>query len=419
MIGAYSLMALKTYRKILLKYTLGCPSGGCSDWDYTTKIELLKRDNPSDSTFQNIELVRLMTPYGGNYGATWKNEHWFEITDFVELLRDSVQIRAFYDGYSDGYTVKLDFYFIEGTPVREVLDLQSIYHGGFSYGNTSDPIETHLPAQTLTMPAGTQGARMRVTPSGHGADNNGCSEFCSKYYQVLTGGTMRYQQDIWRTCGDNPLYPQPGTWVYDRANWCPGSRTITYEHELSAFLPTTGNTVDVDLNLQPYTSPNGGAFYYIDGQMVFYGAPAATNDVEILDILAPNSRYDLNRRNPVCREPKITIRNLGSAPLTSLAITYQAAGGTAQTYNWQGNLAFMQSADVTLPNTLGMGLWGTGTAFTVTLSQPNGQTDQYPLDNTMSSAFILPYTLPSRLIVDFRTNNLANEKPFGINRCSR
>ncbi len=28
----------KTYRQILMHYTVGCASGGCSDLDYTTKI---------------------------------------------------------------------------------------------------------------------------------------------------------------------------------------------------------------------------------------------------------------------------------------------------------------------------------------------------------------------------------------------
>jgi hypothetical protein len=32
-----------TYHKILMVYTMGCATGGCSDWDYTTKIEVLKK----------------------------------------------------------------------------------------------------------------------------------------------------------------------------------------------------------------------------------------------------------------------------------------------------------------------------------------------------------------------------------------
>ena len=41
-----------TYRKIYLHYTMGCASSGCSDWDYTTKIEVLHRTGDIDSNFQ-------------------------------------------------------------------------------------------------------------------------------------------------------------------------------------------------------------------------------------------------------------------------------------------------------------------------------------------------------------------------------
>ena len=32
------------------------------------------------------------------------------------------------------------------------------------------------------------------------------------------------------------LYPQGGTWVYDRANWCPGDKATTRNHELTSYL---------------------------------------------------------------------------------------------------------------------------------------------------------------------------------------
>src|SRR5687768_4779559 len=38
------------YEKVLLHYILGCPAAGCSDWDYTTKIEILKHTGQMDST---------------------------------------------------------------------------------------------------------------------------------------------------------------------------------------------------------------------------------------------------------------------------------------------------------------------------------------------------------------------------------
>ena len=42
-----------SYRKIYLHYTMGCATGGCSDWDYTSQIIVRHRTGAIDSTLQN------------------------------------------------------------------------------------------------------------------------------------------------------------------------------------------------------------------------------------------------------------------------------------------------------------------------------------------------------------------------------
>src|SRR5687767_4279131 len=42
----------QTYRKIILHYTMGCATGGCSPWDYTTQIQLRHHTGNMDSTLQ-------------------------------------------------------------------------------------------------------------------------------------------------------------------------------------------------------------------------------------------------------------------------------------------------------------------------------------------------------------------------------
>ena len=114
----------KTYRKIYLHYTMGCASSGCSDWDYTTKIEVLHRTGQLDTSLNEIiesyELARVITPYGNGLNNNWEFTHIFDITDFASILKDSVEIRAHYGGWSSGFSVTLDFEFIEGTPPRNV-----------------------------------------------------------------------------------------------------------------------------------------------------------------------------------------------------------------------------------------------------------------------------------------------------------
>ncbi len=58
-----------TYRKILLKYSLGCFSSGCSDWDYLTMAYINKKIN--DSTYQKIHLASLITSYVNGYPIAW------------------------------------------------------------------------------------------------------------------------------------------------------------------------------------------------------------------------------------------------------------------------------------------------------------------------------------------------------------
>ncbi|MDZ7848778.1 MAG: hypothetical protein U5L96_19740 [Owenweeksia sp.] len=104
--GAKALMpdGSKEYHKVLMYYTMGCASNGCSDWDYTTRVTLLQPRgldssvasidtisiNPLviDTTWQTFqakerfELGRVITPYGGNLPNNWEHDFIFDVTDF-------------------------------------------------------------------------------------------------------------------------------------------------------------------------------------------------------------------------------------------------------------------------------------------------------------------------------------------------
>ncbi len=82
--------------------------------------------------------------------------------------------------------------------------------------------------------------------------------------------------------------------------------------------------------------------------------------------------------------PEIVIGNLGQNNLTSVEVVYSIAGGPSNTFNWTGNLATGQSTSVTLPVITSPD--GNNT-FNVTLQNPNGNTDDNPLNNASSSAF--------------------------------
>ena len=55
------------------------------------------------------------------YANNWEFTTVFDVTDFIQILRDSVEIRCHYSGWSSGFSATLDFEFIEGTPARDVM----------------------------------------------------------------------------------------------------------------------------------------------------------------------------------------------------------------------------------------------------------------------------------------------------------
>jgi hypothetical protein len=363
------------------------------------------------STFPEVnryELARYITPYGINLslgtGWTWT----FDVSDYRTLLADSVHLSA------GNWQELLDmrFVMIEGTPPRDVLGIQNLWNGGFNYGQSSDPIESHLQPITLTIPANAYNTRWKSRITGHGMDTpENCAEFCPKTHYFKVNGTQQFSKLVWRdNCDVNPLYPQGGTWVYDRSNWCPGAEVWTYDWETSPMTPA-GSTFTLDHDVQAYTNTGGWDYYQIEDQLITYGAPNFTLDAAIVDIISPSKDQMHLRHNPVCTSPIIIIKNTGTTALTSLTITYGLNGATPSVFNWTGNLDFMETETVTL----GTFNWAQGASdFTVTLSSPNGGTDQYANNNAKVSKFTYPLLCPSSFVIDFKTNNNPGENQYTL-----
>ncbi len=407
-----------SFQKILLRYTLGCPSSGCSEWDYTTRVYALRPTGQTDTSGipikEEIELCRLITPYAGNFANSWKWTYTFDVTDYAPMLRDSVQIRVQYQGYQDGFTATLDFEFVEGTPPHPVLDVIKIYEGGSAYGDPNNSIENFLSEKAVQIPAQTQYAKFVYRPSGHGfGGNENCAEFCPKFFYVKTDDQLRGQKLIWNeTCGLNPLFPQPGTWLYDRANWCPGGPTGDFAFNLTSFLTPGAHTLNVDM--EPFTNVNNNSCSYnISSHLFLFGAPAFANDAEVTEILAPNKNQNYGRFNPVCHEASVVIRNTGSGVLQQLKLGYKIENGPEYTVTWTGNLAFLETDTFRFP----VADWSGANQekkFTVRVLEANNQTDEYMHNNTAHSYFTVPPVYPSKFVVNYKTNNKPAETSWSI-----
>lgn len=410
-----------SYRKVIMVFTLGkyaCPAGTqyCGDWDYTVQNYIM---TPGGDT---VELGRLITPYA-NSGAprtplTWKQRYYFDVTDYVSLLKNSATMRLVYQGYSGGFTGNIKFAFIEGTPARPVKGITKLWDGGFNYGDATNPIENYLQAKTITPPAGTQFAEMKFTVTGHGSDGNYCSEFCSKYYNVLQNGSQLAQKQIWKdNCGENHLYPQSGTWIYDRANWCPGELILPASYKFTAVgASTTSYTADVDF--QAYTkSGSGTPSYIVSGYMVHYGAYTHAVDASLEDIIAPTNYEGYFRNNPAGGKPIFKVKNNGANTITSISFQYAIIGFAPQTYTATGlSITPGGEAIVEMPvlsnfhNTPS----GTNNKFIATITAVNNVTDGEPLNNSLTTTFTTAPDWPNQFYMRIRTNNYATETSWRI-----
>ncbi|MCK9613363.1 MAG: T9SS type A sorting domain-containing protein [Bacteroidales bacterium] len=354
------------------------------------------------------ELGRYITPYGnglslGN-GVTWI----YDLSDYRTLLKDSVHLSA--GNWQELLDMRFDL--IVGTPPRDPISVKNLWNGDFNYGFPEDPIESHLTPKKVLIPQEAVNARWKSRVTGHGMDSpQNCAEFCPKSHYYKVDGVQRYQKLVWRDdCALNPLYPQGGTWVYSRSNWCPGAEVSTYDLELTPYM-TPGDSLTLDHDVQPYTHTSGWDYYQIEDQLITYGTPNFIRDAEVYNIKTPSKDFLFKRLNPICNNPLITIRNNGSDTLKTLTITYGIEGGSPSTLNWSGNLPPMFAEDVQLEHFSWEPNPGT---FYANVSQPNGGADEYVFNDKMTSTYNPTPEYPKDFVIEVKTNNRPYENEYTI-----
>lgn len=430
-----------SYNKILMVYTMGCATNGCSDWDYTTAIRLGRFTGEYDSTVSSIdtvstnplvvdttwsvfkveeewELGRVITPYGGymrqgsaGYNNNWEHPFVFDVTDFAHALQGKVGIAAIYKGYSSGFSATVDFIFIEGTPPRPVVKMDRIYHGYGQYITSSTFEANNLPPTDIEVHPNAVDGAFRFTPTGHGFVNSlNCAEFCNRHFTLFRDGNQIARHDMWRDdCGMNPIYPQGGTWLYERANWCPGDDAPVFIDEIGNLSGVNSVNMNVDIETYSYTVPSGEtpAGYELHGVLVQYGDFQISKDAELTEIIAPNLEDEYRRFNPACREAIVRITNRGEDALTSATIRYGIPGSWVQDQQWTGNLAFGESEVVYLPMN-GPWPWANSSSAEF-MARVELAGDEVDYNDEKHSSFEIPMTHPEELVIITRTNGAGNE----------
>jgi hypothetical protein len=360
-------------------------------------------DDPFE-VIERYELGRFITPYGigldlGPEGFTWV----YDVTDFRPLLEGAKRITA----GNNQELLDLKFAMIEGTPPRDVVKVENLWRGTFNLSN----METTVPPMTVDLLPNATQFRLKTSASGHRFSNpTNCAEFCQKIHSIDINGNQRYNWQIIQECAMNPVYPQGGTWIFDRAGWCPGAKVARENWEITPFL--TPNATDVVLDYNSESDPYG--IYILETQLISYGSPNFALDAAIVDIISPSNTDEHDRRSLICGSPEIIIKNNGSENLTHLIITYGVVGGAPCYYLWEGDLSFLETEQVTLPPFNWNGYDIFDPQFFATASHPNYGDDQYEFNNSKQTPFRPTPYYEDGVVLWVSTNSAGGENSFRI-----
>ena len=372
--------------------------------------KFIRNDHRYFSNIVRYEIGRYITPYGINLdlgidGTTWI----FDVTDYAPLLHDWVYLQA----GNNQELLDLKFMMIKGTPPRDVKAIENLWTGSFSYNALFNDTRGEEVNKYLDPQASMFQVKTRTSGHGFGGPSN-CAEFCPRFHHLLINGNKEFEWELWTECGDNFVYPQGGTWVYDRAGWCPGAIVRTYEHEITS-LVNPGDSVTIDYGIEDPDPFNPEGNYVLQGQLFTYDAPNYQTEVAIEEIISPNSDKRFSRRNPICKNPKIRIKNNGSDPLTQVLITYGVENGFMPCYFfWEGNLDFLESEEIELPLFNWTFLDPDNPVFYVSLSNPNGKTDEKQENNYLEVPFEITPQFVNGWYLEVRTNGVPEENSYTI-----
>lgn len=289
------------YQKIVMLYTINCPSNGCDPWDRVSTVTVTQKDSIGEELY---EIARIVTPYGRD--GTWA----VDVSDYRSLLRDSVTLANYIQtsiGGGQGFLVTISFQFIAGVPDLEPYRVENLWAGLLEYGNPDKPLERLLKPLILKPDRNAAFAKARIVTTGHGEGNTDGAATWSKRRHDLVIGSTTFSHLLWRDdCDQTTPAPQQGSWEESRAGYCPGSVVRPWDNDISGLISAT-NTFTADYNIEPYENhcrpgvvpclcpscnyddvTHDMPFYWIESQIIYYRIPSEPQQLP-LEISTHNS----------------------------------------------------------------------------------------------------------------------------------
>ena len=238
------------FDQVLMHIDLNCPAGmNCDPFDRVARI-LARKDG------QEYEIGRYVTPFGiGTCGWT------IDVSAYRTILTGEVELFSSIETWANGWSLTLDFEFIEGTPEFEYVKIHNLWHGWDSdlqrsYGNfqIGDTlwISDNLPERVFDLSGDAEKVMVRAWVTGHGQGNtDNAAEFHNVTHSLKVNG-QSFDHQLWKSdCNSNPCSPQNGTWEFARAGWCPGQDVKPKDFDLTGVV-SPGTQIEIDYILEPY-----------------------------------------------------------------------------------------------------------------------------------------------------------------------
>ncbi len=146
----------------------------------------------------------------------------------------------------------------------------------------------------------------------------------------------------------------------------------------------------------------------LQGTKKYMAVPLYNLDAQAKSVVYPVGSFCGNSLEPI-----VLIKNMGGDELTSLDIEYSINGGATELYQWTGSLGFNLGEQVTLPEMSFVSQ--PVNTFEFIVSNPNGQPDLNPENNTLAEDFDAAPQIPTSTIkFEIKTDQYPSETTWKV-----